>query len=74
LYILLAANNNGLTCIHEFLPEHIKAKKTFPETSEKCPVFQKLSDGFIIYPLSAKPLEAPSANEYIGILPRKPQN
>src|SRR3954447_25808489 len=35
LYILLAANNNGLTRIHEFLSEHIITKKPFPETSER---------------------------------------
>ncbi|TKK65425.1 DNA polymerase III subunit alpha [Ilyomonas limi] len=69
LCILLAANNYGLTCIHEFLSEHIIPNKPFPETSEKRRVFTNCSDGFIIYPLGAKPLDELLVNEYIGILP-----
>ncbi|TKK64847.1 DNA polymerase III subunit alpha [Ilyomonas limi] len=69
LYILLAANNNGLTRIHEFLSEHIIAKKPFPAPSENPIIFTDYSDGFIIYPLGVKPLADLSINEYIGILP-----
>src|SRR5215212_6759363 len=31
LYLLIAANNNGLTWIHEFLSEHLMTKKAFPK-------------------------------------------
>ena len=39
LYILLAANNVGLTHIHEHLSEHLMAKKPFPEPSENSFLF-----------------------------------
>ena len=62
LYILLAANINGLAWIHEFLSEHLIEKKPFPETIDH-------TDVFIIYSLYGKPLEQLLPNERIGILP-----
>ena len=69
LYILLAANNNGLTCIHEFVSDHLINKKDFPETFSGVSLFNQYEDGFIIYPLYAKPLPELLPNERIGILP-----
>ncbi len=69
LYILIAANNNGLTDIHEYLSEHLIAKRPFPEPSENPLIFKNSADGFIIYPFNGKPLNELAANELIGILP-----
>src|SRR5436190_11161979 len=69
LYILLAANNDGLTWIHEFLSDHLINKKTFPEISEHLSFFNYYQDGFVIYPLNAKPIKDLAANERIGVLP-----
>jgi DNA-directed DNA polymerase III PolC len=66
LYILIAANNNGLRWIHEFLTEHLVQKKDFPETTG---LFNKPEDGFVIYPLEAKPFSSLKKNERIGLLP-----
>jgi DNA-directed DNA polymerase III PolC len=69
LYILIAANNNGFGWINEFLSQHLLAKKQFPAaTATRC-FFDKPSDGFVIYPAGAKPLEELLPNERIGILP-----
>ena len=68
-YILLAANNTGMAWIHGFLSEHTIAKKDFPELSEARHFFNHPEDGFVIYPLGAKPLEQLFINERIGILP-----
>ncbi|HEY5463235.1 MAG TPA: DNA polymerase III subunit alpha [Hanamia sp.] len=69
LYILLAANNNGLSWIHEFLSEHLVNKKPFPEPPSPFTFFENVTDGFIIYPFHAKSLHELAANERIGILP-----
>jgi DNA polymerase-3 subunit alpha len=69
LYILIAANNHGLTQIQEFLSEHLIAKKPFPEHTENPFQFQNNADGFIIYPLNSKPLNELASNEMIGVLP-----
>ena len=53
LYILIASNSNGLANIHEFLSEHLIAKKPFPEISESPVIFKNSLDGFIIYSLNA---------------------
>ncbi|MEO9020781.1 MAG: DNA polymerase III subunit alpha [Ginsengibacter sp.] len=66
LYILIAANNKGLAWINSFLSEHLIGKKTFPETAV---FFENKSDGFVIYPLLAKPFSDLASNEVIGILP-----
>lgn len=68
LYILLAANNEGQTWIHEFLSAHNLQKKEFPAISPAQTFFTNSCDGFIIYPLGAKPLEQLLPNERIGIL------
>jgi DNA-directed DNA polymerase III PolC len=68
LYILLAANNNGLAWINEFLSEHLIQKKDFPEKPTE-PFFLDLWDGFVIYPLNAKEPERLLPNERIGVLP-----
>lgn len=69
LYILLAANNKGLQWIHEFLSKHLQAKMDFPLPSPGVSFFIDTWDGFVIYPLGAKPLEGLQTNEYIGLLP-----
>jgi DNA polymerase-3 subunit alpha len=66
LYILIAANNKGLAWIHRFLSEHLIEKKPFPENTT---FFDDPADGFIVYPLLAKPLPELLPNEFIGILP-----
>ncbi|HUN01266.1 MAG TPA: PHP domain-containing protein, partial [Niabella sp.] len=48
LYVLLAANNNGLAWIHTFLSEHLIGKKAFPEKPEQ--FFTNSWDGFVIFP------------------------
>lgn len=68
LYILIAANNNGLTWIHEFLSVHLQEKKDFPENSNLI-FFEKEADGFVIYAMDAKPIDKLLTNERIGILP-----
>src|SRR3974377_1411896 len=37
LYLLLAANTNGLSWINEFLSEHLIGKKDFPESGDIAP-------------------------------------
>lgn len=68
LYILIPANNDGLTQIQEFLSVHLMAKKTFPEPTENPFQFKNDCDGFIIYPLDSKPLNELASNEMIGVL------
>ena len=69
LYILLAANNRGLQWIHEFLTVHLQAKKDFPEIAGDESFFENHTDGFVIYPLDAKPPDQLLTNERIGVLP-----
>lgn len=69
LYILLAANNNGLTWIHDFLSIHLLAKKDFPESCTDQTFFESSWDGFVIYPFNGKSLEDLLPNELIGVLP-----
>ncbi len=66
LYILIAANNNGLAWINTFLSEHLTEKKPFPEGAT---FFENKSDGFVIYPLPAKSFPDLASNEMIGISP-----
>jgi DNA polymerase III alpha subunit len=61
LYILLAANNKGLQCIHEFMSVHLQDKTDFPEQ------FPSAGDVFVIYPLNSKPPEQLLAHESIGV-------
>ena len=67
LYILIAANNDGLAWINEFLSDHLMEKKLFPAIADKKPFFSKITDGFVIYPLHAKKPEVLFLNERIGI-------
>src|SRR3954471_13343418 len=69
LYILLAANNNGLMWINEFLSDHLLNKRPFPEPFAQQPFFTNAPDGFVIYPFGTKPLEDLLLNERIGVLP-----
>jgi len=69
LYILIAANNNGLTWLHQFISHHQMAKLPFPEPSESLKLFEEAWDGFVIYPLGGKPLDQLMPNERIGIRP-----
>ena len=68
LYILMAANNKGLTWINEFLSVHLLEKKDFPERADETPFFNDLWDGFVLYPLGTKPLNELFPNEQIGLL------
>src|SRR3954469_15173321 len=69
LYILLAANNNGLVWINEFLSNHLLNNQPFPEPFPQQVFFNDTWDGFVIYPLSGKPLDDLLSNERIGVLP-----
>lgn len=69
LYILLAANNTGLTWMHAFLSMHLMGKKDFPLPAASPAFFHHVNDGFVIYPLDGKPFEKLFANERIGLLP-----
>jgi len=69
LYILIAANNDGLKWIHDFLSLHLLTKKNFPESDIDKTFFENSWDGFVIYPLEEKALEDLLPNERIGILP-----
>jgi DNA-directed DNA polymerase III PolC len=69
LYSLIAANNNGLRGINDFLSEHLLEKKPFPSPDSLLSPFSETTDGFIIYPLGGKTPEQLLDNERIGILP-----
>ncbi len=69
LYILLAANNNGLAWINDFLSAHLQVGKPFPETAAVEPYFTDVWDGFVIYPLGTKTPAELFNNERIGVLP-----
>ena len=71
LYILIAANNKGLAWIHSFLSEHLMEKKAFPEVNAKPTFFDNNIDGFVIYPLLAKPLSELLPNEKLEYFPGK---
>lgn len=67
LYILLAANNEGLAWIHGFLSEHLMEKKEFPPFHDA--FFDGSPNGFVIYPFGRKPPEQLLPNERIGVRP-----
>jgi DNA-directed DNA polymerase III PolC len=69
LYILLAANNKGLSWIHAFLSDHITTNEPFPGPNTGTSFFTHPRDGFVIYALDGKPLSQLQENERIGILP-----
>lgn len=68
LYVLLAANNNGLKWIHDFISIYLLAKKEFPDAYDHA-FFEDSGDGFVIYPANSKPLENLLVNERVGVLP-----
>lgn len=69
LYILIAANNKGFEWINTFLSVHLRENKPFPSPTSITSFFYAQEDGFVIYPLTAKPVEALLRNELIGVLP-----
>ena len=69
LYILLAANHRGQAWIHRFLSGHLCTKQPFPEVLEAPHFFDAPEDGFVLYPLGAKPLTQLLSHERIGVLP-----
>lgn len=79
LYILIAANNRGFCRINAFLSEHLLEKKRFPEVAGELQMagvsegqlFDRLEDGFVIYPLGARAPEDLLENERIGVLPEE---
>lgn len=71
LYILIAANNKGFSWINSFLSDHLINKKDFPKVADGLHFFDNHNDGFVIYPLGAKPLEQLKVHERIGILPKE---
>lgn len=71
LYILIAANENGLTAIHTFLSAFLLDKKEFPAATEAVNCFQHAADGFIIYPFGSKSFGQLKINERFGITYRE---
>jgi len=69
LYLLLAANDQGLCWINEFLSTHLQANQPFPLMAGEPCFFSAATDGFVVYPLGAKAPAALLPNERIGILP-----
>lgn len=65
LYVLLAANNNGLTRIHTFLSEYLVEKKPFPADPGK--FFDKSGDGFVIFPFGKKPPDSLLPDQFTGV-------
>src|SRR6202040_4123474 len=68
-YILLAANNKGLSWIHAFLSRHLMGKKEFQLGTRGRFFFADPEDGFVIYPFASKKVEELLANERIGVMP-----
>ena len=68
LYILIAANNKGFTRINHFISKYRLTDEPFPETLHER-FYDQPTDGYIIYPFNAKPVEQLSQNEFIGLLP-----
>jgi DNA polymerase-3 subunit alpha len=69
LYILLAANNEGLHWLFDFVSTHTIHKTDFPLHSTATAFFTNSQDGFVLYPLGAKNAEDLYSNERIGIRP-----
>jgi len=66
LYVLIAANNKGLSDIHQFLSGYLTAKTDFPANAR---VFENSYDGYMIYPMGKKELQDLLPNERIGVKP-----
>ncbi|HRB79309.1 MAG TPA: DNA polymerase III subunit alpha [Niabella sp.] len=70
LYLLLAANNEGVQWINAFLSAHLLEKKDFPTLLNEAntPVPDSV---FVVYPLGAKPATALLKNERMGVRHRQ---
>lgn len=71
LYILLAANADGMAWINDFLSTHLQAEIPFPLLPDGPHFFNTPSDGYVIYPLGYKEPAKLLVNEYIGIQPKE---
>ncbi|WP_315822955.1 PHP domain-containing protein [Paraflavitalea speifideaquila] len=69
LYILLAATNKGFEWINAFISTYLKNNEPFPAATTITSFFNQSSDGYVIYPLGAKPLDTLLRHELVGILP-----
>ena len=69
LYILIAANNKGFEWINSFLSAHLRENKPFPAPTAVTTFFYAADDGFVIYPLGAKPFDTLLRHERIGVRP-----
>ena len=69
LYILIAANNTGISWINQFLSMHLQNQVSFPEKTDHETFFTKPSDGYVIYPAGKKSPDDLLSNELIGITP-----
>ena len=69
LYLLIAANNQGIQWINHFLSQHLLAKKDFPAKTDEEHFFDLITDGFVIYPLGKKSFNELLPNERMGIRP-----
>ena len=71
LYILLAANNQGIQWLNQFLSNHLLGKKDFPDFPDEEGFFNDPWDGFVIYPFGKKTLTQLLPNEKIGVHPEQ---
>ena len=69
LYILLAANNLGFEWINTFISTHLRENKPYPLPVVTTTFYDNVDDGFIIYPLGAKPVDTLLKNEFMGVQP-----
>ncbi|MEP7372253.1 MAG: DNA polymerase III subunit alpha [Chitinophagaceae bacterium] len=65
LYILIAANNSGLTWIHSFISDYLMRHHDFPEGAVS--FFDEPSDGYVIYAIGSKTPSDLLPNERIGV-------
>jgi DNA-directed DNA polymerase III PolC len=69
LYILLAANNKGFEWINGFISRHLRENSPFPLPGATNSFYDNIEDGFVMYPLGSKRVEALRKNEFIGVQP-----
>lgn len=65
--ILLAANQQGLTWVHEFISAYPMNGKSYPVAADGITYFEKETDGFVVFPTGKKKLEELKCNERIGV-------
>jgi DNA-directed DNA polymerase III PolC len=68
-YILIAANNNGVLWINQFLSKYLLSGSDFPAAPENDFFFNDAWDGFVIYPFGKKKLPDLLPNERVGVRP-----